>query len=357
MRNYILKFFFIPVFLASGSCNEPETMITDIVHTDGSVTRQIEMRNTENKFEIGNIPVPFDSTWMTKDALEIQEDGDTIWLKTAQKVFKNVGELNHDYLNEHGSNRNLKRRAEFTRNFRWFGTRFRFAEVIEKSTSYGYPVSDFLDKDELDWFYMPDDSISHCLLGPDSLKYWPLKDTVDSKIEIWKSHSIVMEWIGTFDSMTRSTSENDSMMSTMKSRKDDLYNLVAAHENDFDSLWNEGLFLCEFIGDTNAVRYRAEADSALSDVIDMYWPGSDDYNLRIIMPGKVKDSNGFSDSTGVLLFPVKSDFFLTEPYIMWAESYAPNTWAWIITGIFGAGILIWYIKKKRNHAKRDPSIL
>jgi hypothetical protein len=52
------------------------------------------------------------------------------------------------------------------------------------------------------------------------------------------------------------------------------------------------------------------------------------------MPGKVTGTNGFIDKTDQLLWPVKSDFFLTENYEMWAESKVINKWAWIVTGVF-----------------------
>ena len=67
------------------------------------------------------------------------------------------------------------------------------------------------------------------------------------------------------------------------------------------------------------------------------------------MPGKLTGTNGFIDSSKVLLWPVKSDYFLTEPYEMWAESKIPNTWAWIVSGLFLlfvlTGVIIRIIKK------------
>jgi hypothetical protein len=74
-----------------------------------------------------------------------------------------------------------------------------------------------------------------------------------------------------------------------------------------------------------------------------------DYTVRIVMPGKVIGTNGFIDSSQVLLCPVKSDFFLTEPYEMWALSKIPNRWAWIVSGLFLVfvltGVIIRVIKK------------
>ena len=67
------------------------------------------------------------------------------------------------------------------------------------------------------------------------------------------------------------------------------------------------------------------------------------------MPGKLTSSNGFVDSSHILLWPVIDEYFLAEDYVMWAESRVPNIWAWIVSGIFvlfvGTGVLIRRNKK------------
>jgi hypothetical protein len=67
------------------------------------------------------------------------------------------------------------------------------------------------------------------------------------------------------------------------------------------------------------------------------------------MPGKLTSTNGFIDSSQILIWPVKSDYFLTESYEMWAESRVPNAWAWIVSVLFLlfvlAGVIIRIIKK------------
>jgi hypothetical protein len=51
----------------------------------------------------------------------------------------------------------------------------------------------------------------------------------------------------------------------------------------------------------------------------------------------------------MLQWPVKSDYFVSEPYVMWAESKTTNTWAWIVTGAFLlfvlAGMILKMIRK------------
>jgi hypothetical protein len=54
--------FFVLMFIMS--CNEPETVVTNYVHPDGSVTRKLEMKSIEGdknkRFKISEIQVPFD---------------------------------------------------------------------------------------------------------------------------------------------------------------------------------------------------------------------------------------------------------------------------------------------------------
>ena len=70
------------------------------------------------------------------------------------------------------------------------------------------------------------------------------------------------------------------------------------------------------------------------------------------MPGKVIGTNGFIDKTEVLLWPVKSEYFMTEQYEMWAESKVINTWAWVVTGAFIlfviTGLFIRLFRKKKK---------
>ncbi len=64
MKRKSIKAVFLVILTMIFSCDEPETVVTNIVHPDGSVTRKIEMRNIVNKFEPSDFQVPFDSTWI-----------------------------------------------------------------------------------------------------------------------------------------------------------------------------------------------------------------------------------------------------------------------------------------------------
>jgi hypothetical protein len=353
MKRRSLKLSVLLFLMLIVSCNDPETVVTNFVHPDGSVTRIIKMKSIEGdikkRFKISDIQVPLDSTWTVRDSVEVDNKGDSIWIKTAEKQFKNVNELNMAYKRDSGSNKSFSRQAVFTKRFKWFNTEFRFSERIDKQLSFGYPVKDFLNSDELLYFYSPENLKHDKETGPDSLKFRALGDSVKHKTDLWSTKNIVSEWIGAFSSLTAGNADKDLSRESLKKREDEFIKIFEANDKKFDSLWSKGIILKKLIGEENALKYKTEADSALGSVTKYFFIDFKDYSVRIVMPGKLIGTNGFIDSSHILLWPVKSDYFMSEPYEMWAESKIPNTWAWIVSGLFivfvVTGLIVRLIKK------------
>jgi hypothetical protein len=335
MKNKAIKSVFVALLVMLFSCDEPETIVTNTVHPDGSVTRHIEMRSMKNNFTPSVLQVPFDSTWIINDTIIIGEKRDTTWIKTAEKLFKNVDEINQSYRTDKGVNKDAPRSASFIKKFRWFNTVYRYSESVDKKMLYGYPVRDFLNKDELTYFYSPGSMKSEMQNGPDSLKYRALEDTINKITDKWTEKSLVSEWIGEFSRLTAGKGNNDISKESLKLREDDFVKIIHKYEGDnFDSIWAKGTILKEMIGEKNAEKYKTEADTSIAIITRIIVADFKEYSVKIIMPGKVVGTNGFIDKTDHLLWPVKSDYYLTEKYEMWAESKMVNRWAWIITGVF-----------------------
>ena len=349
MKRKSFKLIVSLILMMVVSCDEPETVVTNYVHPDGSVTRKIEMRNTKNKFDLSVLQVPFDNTWAVKDTIEISEKRDTTWIKRAEKLFKNVDEINLGYKTDSGANKEISRQAGFKKRFKWFNTEYRFSETIDKKLAFGYPVRDFLNDEELLYFYSPENVKHEKENGSDSLKFRALNDSVKHKTDTWTTKNLVSEWIGEFSKLTAGKAGSDMNKESLKAREDEFVKIVKANNEKFDSLWANGILLKKFIGETNALKYKTEADTAIESVTKNFFVNFKDYTVRIVMPGKVIGTNGFIDSIEVLLWPVKSDYFLTEQYEMWAESKIPNRWAWIVSGLFLVfvltGVIIRVIKK------------
>lgn len=353
MKRKHIKLIVSVALLFVVSCNEPETVVTNYVHPDGSVTRKVEMKSIEGdakkRFKISDIQVPFDSTWNVKDTFSLDKKGDTTWIRKGEKHYKSIEELNSAYRSDSGINKHISRKVGFSRKFKWFNTEYRFSENIDKIMSSGYPVRDFLNKEELNYYYSPESLIAEKENGPDSLKYKALADDVKHKTDYWSVKNIASEWIKIFSGLTAGNAGNDLSQESLKTHENDIIKVIQESDQKFDSLWAKGLILKKFIGEENAVKYKAEADSALKTVTNEFMVDFKDYSVRIVMPGKLIGTNGFIDSSHILLWPVKSDYFMTEPYEMWAESKTTNTWAWIVSGLFLVfvltGLIMRVIKK------------
>ena len=346
-RNPFKLIILIILFLAV-SCDEPETTVINFVHPDGSVTRKIEMRNSKKIFETAGLQVPFDSTWIVQDSLEINVKGDTTWIKRAEKLFKTADEINQTYQSDSGANKDISRRVIFTKKFRWFTTIYRFSEMIDKDLIDGYPIANFLNREELMIFYSPESIKAVHQSGPDSLKYRAVEDKISKMVDRWMSRSLISECIGEFTNLIKGKAGNEITKEMLKDKEDEIVRLLETSQNKFDSLWSNGILLKEFIGEANARKYKSEADSAISVVNSKIYWNFKEYSIKILMPGRLIGTNGFADNCNVLLWPVKSDFFLTENYEMWAESRMPNIWTWIVSGLFLVFVITGAILKKKK---------
>lgn len=333
MKKRILKIT-LSVIALLVSCDEPETIVTNFVHPDGTVTRKIEMRSIKNQFSPKDYQVPFDSTWRMSDSISVSEKGDTTWIKIAEKTFPDVASINNTYKEDTTVNSHFDRSTSFKKSFRWFNTEYRFAERIGKIMKDGYPVTDYLGGDELLWFYSPQELRDEKMNSADSLEYKQVNDSVDKKTEKWMLESIISEWIGRFSILTAGKG-SDSLIKELRSREKQISRIInEKYTEKFDSLWDNGIILNELIGKDNSEKFRTEADSAMTIAMEELLSDFRNYKVSVVMPGKLTGTNGFSDSTGVLLWPVSSDLFMTQDYEMWAESKSTNTWAWIISGLF-----------------------
>lgn len=349
MKGNAVKSVLAIVLLMIFSCNEPETIVTNIVHPDGSVARRVEMRSAVNEFDPSDYCVPVDSSWSIRDTIEIitkDEKSDTTWIKIAEKKFESVEEINKEYSTDKGKNRSSKRTARFARKFKWFNTEFRFSENIDKIFQHGNPLKDYLNKEEMDFYFLPSSISDEKLQGPDSTKYKTLKDTIENKTETWIQSCLVSEWIGEFTRLIAGKAPEDLSKETLKKREPEVVKILQAGHDDPDSL-----IISEFLGAENYNKFKKESDSASAIIEKRFdeWSSFSNYSLKIIIPGKLLGTNGVMDKNGELVWALKSGYFFSEPYQMWVESKIPNTWAWIVSVIFllfvMAGLIFRVIKK------------
>ena len=360
-----------------------ETHVINTVHKDGSVTRKVIMKNSEEKFEPGKYRVPVDSTWQTKIDIDVNEKGDTSWILTAEKHFGNVDEINEEYINDKGSNQDLERKAYFSKSFKWFTTVFRYSETIDKFMTVTCPASDFLSDEELKFFYLPGNVKAELKNGSDSLKYEALSDTIDTKSEIWMWTSFVRQWMEIFydlfgdhpdlsiDKEEMLSKESDFIQQLIdyeKSEKEEDEEILQLLEEDEEAMQfleeekngekadDIELVVTSVLGKKFYSTFKTEIDSAMSVLETMIEPffSSDNYDMEIRMPGRIIASNGYADTdpdsenNGGILWTVKGEYFLTQQYEMWAESQVSNYWTWIISALFILFVITGFVIRSKK---------
>ena len=92
----------------------------------------------------------------------------------------------------------MKRHASFNKKFRWFNTEYRFSEIVSKLINSGYTVREFLNDEDLAYYYSPDYIKFNKENGPDSIKYKSLADSIDKKSDNWLIKNVASLWIEEF---------------------------------------------------------------------------------------------------------------------------------------------------------------
>lgn len=323
------------------SCDGPETTVTNIVGRNGSVLRKAEMSYTGGKLSLTDFNVPVDSSWNLADSMAISEKGDTTWFLFAEKLFVSADAINEAYLADTGKNSSVNRTAIFRRKFKWFTTTWYFAEKCDRSLLHGYPVTDYLSPAEISFKNLPEKISDELVAGPDSLEYRNLIDSMQLHSEQWIMRSLISEIIEDAGALCESSGKDSLTTAILRSHETDFYRLVA-EDADVEKI------ATEVLGENVYEKFKPEIDSALS-VTDIKFDRSwlfEDYTMQIVMPADLKSTNGYAMSDGTLAWPVTGNHFLTEDYIMYAESRDINYWAIIVTLILLAMPPAWYLKSR-----------
>lgn len=340
------------LLLASISCVGPETTVTNIVGKNGSVLRKAELKHTRNKLNIADFTVPVDSSWNLNDSMVITLKGDTTWFLFAEKLFGSADAINEAYLADTGRNSTVSRSAIFKRKFKWFTTSWYFAERCDRSLLHGYPVTEYLTSEEIWFMNLPGKISDEMVTGPDSLKYRNLVDSVELHTEQWMMRSLVSEFIEDAGDLCEASGKDSLNTEILRSHENEIYSLVGK-DADLDGVASSVL------GKSIYEKFKPELDSAAAvfqKKFDKSWL-FEHYTMQIVMPAVLKSTNGYKMSDGTLAWPVTGNHFLTEDYVMYAESADTNFWAVLITILFlvMAIFYIWSLRRSQVNSRRpDP---
>jgi len=348
MKRLNIKAAFLLLLALAVSCDDPVTILTNIIRPDGSVLRKIEMRSSKNNITNAVCQVPLDDTWKIRDSVEIGSKHDTTWVRRAEKVFANTAEINNGYKNDTTTNGKFARHSEFIRKFRWFNTEYRFSEILDKRLSTGTSIHRFLNEEEYRYFYSPPSLKNVREHGPDSIKYKSLSDSISRKTDLWSLWNLADLWVSEFTRLMNGRGGPELREDSLRREEGKIVSLIPLNGKSIDSLWNRGIIQKQIFGETNATTYKKEIDSSVNVAVKQWLADCRDYSVRIVMPGRLTGTNGYIDSSMNLVWPVSADLFMSDDYVMWAESKTPNIWAWIVSGLFLVFVITGIILRKRS---------
>ncbi len=357
MKNKSIISTILTLFLLLMSCNEYETRVTNIVHPDGSVTRKVVMSKKEkDPFEPGKYLVPVDSSWDITYSMSISDKNDTTWTLTAEKLFSDVDDINAGYDSDTAANSSMKRHASFDTRYRWFFTVCHFEEKVDRILETECPIDTFMTPEELRYFYLPDFIRGRLENGKDSITYKNLSEDVEAKFEKCLWMAVIKQMILDFHTLASQNSKYHLSLEDLQARENDFYEKLVANEGNDD--YEGDQLIKDVMGEDFYESFQTEIDSASDILLEAHlqkYEDAKDYDMEIIMPGKLISSNGYVEtndtiaSNNNIVWSLSGDYFFTQDYVMWAESRIINVYAWIISGIVVLlALLLLVFRKKKN---------
>ncbi len=354
-RKIVATGFLLALMLLSG-CKDYRIKVLNNVNRDGSVLRNVIVtRETDEEFNFANFTVPVDSSWTFSDSMSISEDQDTTWFLYADKLFSDVAKINFAYDNaDTAVNFWLDRSADFNKKFRWFTTTYRFSERVERLMDVEVRMEDYLEKEELRHYYLPESIATELENGIDSTYYETLNDSIEAKSEYWLMTGIIRQWALNLETLTAGQLEEFFPEGTWK-KVEDAFIRQAKIPGFMDDFVPDSL-LTVILGEQFVQNFQLELDSAeaLLEEVFGYYMEVASYDMEIRMPGTITGTNGYlltsgdENETPGILWTVEGDYFLAADYNMWVESQVKNTWAWYVS----AGFLLFVILGLLRFRKR-----
>ncbi len=341
-RVRIISLVVLSLVLISSECGRPDMLVINDIKDDGSINRKLVMTYDEDEFDLSDMQVPVDSTWSLDKTLEVSEKGDSLWTLIAEKQFASVDDLNNSYINDTGSNKHLKRWAEFSKKFRWFNTVYYYSENVEKILE-AYPPEDFLDEEYLHLFYMPEKIFNDYRYGEDSLKYKAMYDTLEEKKDEWLGRCLVRGAIIEMDSIMKESGDKSIDIDLIMGKEEELGEIILGDvdvEVAIDSLFGEGYYISnQALIDSSLKNLEKKIEVALQVTT---------YLIQTKMPGELVGTNGYIDTEGAIIWEVNSDVIFAKDYSMWAQSTESNLWAWIVSGLFVIFVIVSIVFRKKR---------
>jgi hypothetical protein len=350
------------------SCSHSGETIFTKINANGTCFREVTAK-ADSAFMVGDTVKnnPFtihrDSTWELSWQTEGSEKQYNWPLKvwkpdssltnavawvTLKKHFASVDELSANFHFQDGVWDSIHSQASLNKRFRWFVTYFDYTENFPKLKNIErYPIRNFLSYEEILLYFQGNTGL---LKGLNGIEMKDLLQDIDTRKEKWLfrnlfeiQYDIILKNFNLFPDKSISKLQLDTMKNTIiKCYQDSDINSNNDVYKMLDIYFKTSKFseLCE---KNEHVLIELNKASEFSSYF------KNEYNYKLIMPGKVIESNGVSLNGDTLSWKVNAYRFAFIDYKMAATSRTINIWACVLTGfIIGIAVFIGVRKIRKN---------
>jgi hypothetical protein len=305
----------ISVFLSS--CREIRTSTK--INADGSCQRTVVMEGDSTYSLNGSYPVPRDSSWTV-----VYDDKSDPKTYTITKSFPSVKRMNREYSRPKPDTlMQLRLSMRLQKKFRWFHTIYRYSEIYHTINPFPeYPVSDYLTPEELQLYYLDEDTLD-----------------LDDKVDNWLTESMLQEFLSGLYAAADSLKDTGITKKMIESRKDTLIQVLKSDLSD-DELPGQILSIFNSSGNESMKKFVTSIIQEMNRKNEFIFDLTGNYTNQVIIPGLVLDTNAKTLEGNTITWQFESRHFLFEDYEMWVESRVVNRWAIILTGVIGILLIV-----------------
>jgi hypothetical protein len=263
-------------------------------------------------------PIPNDATWRTEFVRNLKDS--THKLYQAHKTYGSVAELNAYYQTNKDSTLAFHSNISLDKKFRWFYTYLTYRETYNAFTPFKLvPVTNYVRLDEL--------------TGGDEKER-------NKKLDKWLEQAIFEEF---YLFLNLHLPLGDLTKERLAVQKAALYKVVIDSTKDDDA--EVLLQACARVVQSPAIlQLREPAKTLLAEIEKKINFSSEleqnSYKNSVEMPGLILATNSTSVVSRQVNWQIDPRQFEFQDYEMWVTSRVINTWAFIVSGVVGAGLLV-----------------
>jgi hypothetical protein len=337
MKTKHLVFGLTLLVLAFSACRE--ITVTTVVNGDGSFSRIVTITGDSSDVFKTDLPYPVDSSWVMQAGKDSADTGK--FIVTYTRHYKNCEELNSEILSDTGWRRQLVRRIDITRSFRFFYSYLEYKEVYSEANPFSsLPYKDYITPEEFLWITRQKPVQNHS----DSARLKAAEDKAE--MFLLEAATREVEKIMT-DGFFRL---NDPRLDPK--RIAEFHDSIGRVFSKWDSTnpgdlikiyskWMENPAVLRLNELQPPVFLDFEKKlTLLEQVLFM-----EEFRVEAEMPGLITATNSSvmkGNRVGWEVFPMA---FMFEDYKMTAESRVINVWAFILSGIVLLGLVVLLVVK------------